>query len=202
MFVHVDAEIFERRPMLGVGLGVLGLIVSGLLTFYVVRQLAAFGAEPEAMDVAQVAPPPLDFWETGRWVSLSGPMVLSCREIIQTRSDLMESIIFGKIRASYIPARDPARQRFFLLEYKGDMDCARAAKLPLQGLLVAVNSRLLATLKRGGLEFPVGMAVPYMLFTVGEGPEAYRKYAGFCALMCWVSLWCVARYLKKYRQTF
>ena len=64
MYVHVPHEVFERHPLAGVLLGVVGCALFGFFLFHMVQQERAFGPEPEVVRVENALPLPGD--EIGR----------------------------------------------------------------------------------------------------------------------------------------
>jgi len=196
MFVHVDAQVFERRPLLGVALGAVGLCLALFGIWFMLEQSRMFGKEPQVVEVDQAVPPPPHF-DIGTWVHLRGALQMRCGEVVQWRRNPPESWIFGKIESTYIPASNVSGDRFFLLQFDKDVNCQTMPKGPLIGVLTPVNSRLKATLSDAGLNFP-RTKIPPMLFEIGWGPARTRSYLCFFVLFACMCLWMMKRYWRKH----
>lgn len=194
MYVHVDPELLERKPWIGVLIGLVGVVFFGLMfhAFYAESrrlgsQTAPEDVTPETARLSAVVP--------RRWVRLSGGTWQCGRAIVEKRG-LPERLVFGRIGHVYVPIRAADGRVSIVAKFEGEVDCASAAALPVTGMLVRPGDSVWG----GGVPRRQLGVDPDFVLTVGDGPAAARggmQVGG--ALLLAVALF-AAYYLKKWQR--
>ena len=193
MFVHVDTKAFERRPFLGVALGIGSLALWTVLGVIIFQEYKGFGKTPARVDLNTVAPPHENH---GNWVEVRQPLVLHCNLNLQQLREPPESWLFGKVEQTFFMADAIGLNRTVLMVYDGDVRCAEAAKKPLIGVLEELNSRRRRYLTANGLAIPAGADLELM---VGDGPANYRKIMLECSFLPLLSIFIIWHFWPKWR---
>lgn len=126
-----DAKLFLTR-IIGITLSIAGALAC---TFYGLRHYhnyAHMGKQPEEISAAQAFDVPLD--ANTRWVRLKEPLNLNCDHALQ-------QIDGGTVEFTEFLAYDETGKYAFLLQYKGDTDCAGTRAVPFEGVLRAAPVR-------------------------------------------------------------
>ena len=185
--MFVPHEIFERKPLWGVLLGVvcLGLCIVAMGVIW--REYRGFAKSPEKVDLNAITPPPEMH---GKWVEVSQPLNVHC-EPIETENQLEHQLIFGRVEDTYFLAEISGSQRFVILQRHKKAVCADVRQSPRVGVLTELNPRLRSTLEGRGMVFPRKGLV--MLLCLSCGPTESRAYLMFFPVLSAASLWLITR---------
>lgn len=188
MYVHINQEVLDRRPLLflllGAGTLVFMLVVYGVLY----REYAGFGKAPEEVDLKTVVPPRQNH---DRWVRITQPLVLQCDRGIR------ESFL-GKVGSTYYLARLSGSDRSVLLEYEGDTTCEAMSRMEMTGMLEELTPRRREVLSRDGFFSPSSGVVMQLCFTCN--PRQFRNRVLLSGFIPLVALYLVFHNGKKYRK--
>lgn len=185
--VYVPHEIFERKPLLGVLLGVVSLGMCALLFAMALREYRGFGRFPEKVDLKTVTPPPEML---GKWVEVMQPVKVYC-EPIEIENQAEHQLLFGRVESTNFLAEILGSQRFLVLQRSKKAKCEDVQGNPLVGVLTEVNPRLRSTLESKGMVFPRDRLV--MLLCLTCGPKESRTYLIVFPIMIGASLWLINR---------
>lgn len=185
--MYVPHEIFERKPLLGVLLGVVCLGMCVLLLGMVLREYRGFGKVPERVDLRIVHPPPE---MRGKWVEVSQPLNVYC-EPVEIENQAEHQLLFGRVQSTNFMAEILGSQRFVVLQRSKKAACSDVRRSPLLGVLTELNPRLRSTLESKGMVFPRDRLV--MLLCLTCGPKESRTYLIVFPLMIGASLWLISR---------
>jgi hypothetical protein len=201
VYVHVPYEFFERYPLAGVLLGIIGCALFGFFLFHMVEQERAFGPEPEVVRIAEAVPPAGNGdMDVGRWVRLEGPIEVHCQLKQQTRHEWTAALLFGDIDETLIPATDPDQQRLIILAYDGDIDCARASAPPITGLLTVYHRGMFRRLERRGMTLRPRSQVPAMRLELGGGPQKNHKEMALAGGLFLLPVGVIVFFWRKHQQ--
>ena len=193
MYVHVDNQIFDKRPFLGVLLGLGSLVLWIVVYAFMIREYRGYGKTPEIVDLKSIAPPP----ETrGRWVKITQPLILDCSVHAQEVRTPPESWLFGKVESTFFTASVVDSSRNMLIVYDGDISCKSVLNQPFVGVLEELNSRRRSYLSSNGFVFPPGTDLQ---FSLGDGPARSRKLMLMGSFLPLCSIFIIARYWPRWR---
>lgn len=190
--MHIPLEIFERKPLLGLLLGITGLTMSLILFAMVAREFRGFGKSPEGVDLRTITPPPE---MRGKWVRVTQPLKIYC-EPVEVENQLEHQLLFGRVESTYFLAEIEGSQRFVVLQRHKKASCNDVRRAPFVGVLTEINPRLRSTLEGRGMVFPYNKLA--MLLCLSCGPEDSKKYLIIFPIMMAASLWLMNRYWRKY----
>ena len=193
MFVHVDHKVFERRPFLGVLLGIGSLALWTLMYVMLFQQYKGFGKAPASIDLRSIAAPPENH---GKWVELREPLALHCNLNLQELREPPESWFFGRVEQTLYMADAIGFKRTVLMVYDGDVRCPEAAKKPMVGVLEELNTRRRRHLTGYGLAMSPSADLEFM---VGDGPASYRKIMLECSFLPFISLYLIWHFWPRWR---
>lgn len=194
MYVHVDNQIFDKRPFLGVLLGVGSLALWIVVYAFMIREYRGYGKTPEVVDLKTIAPPP----ETrGRWVQITQPLIVNCSAEAQEVRTPPESWLFGRVESTFFIASVVGSSRNMLVVYDGDISCKDFLNQPFVGVLEELNSRRRSYLTASGFTFPPGTDLQ---FSLGDGPARSRKYMVIGCFLPLCSIFIIARYWPRSRR--
>lgn len=193
MFVHVDPQLFLRRPFLGVMLGTVSLVMWIVLFGILFREYRGFGEAPAPVDLKTIAPPAENH---GKWVRVDQPLVVHCDLGIQELNDLPERWIFGRVANTFFIAGIEGSNRNLLLVYDRDATCEDGKRWPMKGVLQEINSRRKSYLS--GERFVIPPTADMQL-SVDEGPASYRRLMLLGSFLPVLSLVCIVRFWPKWR---
>jgi hypothetical protein len=192
--VCVPHEIFERKPILGVLLGVAGLGLS-LVAYYVVqREYRSWGKTPVPADLKTVTPPPELH---GQWVKVTQPLRIDCQPF-EIENQAEHQLLFGRVESTYFLAKIEGSERFVILERRRKANCEDVQRAPYVGVLTDVNSRLRSTLESKGMVFPDRKMM--MLLCLSCGPREARELLVCFLILMGLSAWMIARFWRKHQR--
>jgi hypothetical protein len=190
--VFIPHEIFERKPLLGLLLGITGFTLSLVLFAMVAREYRGFGKSPEETDLKTITPPP----ETlGKWVRVTQPLKVFC-EPIEVENQLEHQLLFGRVESTYFLAEIAGSPRFVVLQRHKKASCDDVRRAPFVGVLTEINPRLHSTLEGRGMVFPRDKLA--MLLCLSCGPEDSRQYLFIFPVIMAASLWLMSRSWRRY----
>jgi len=185
--VFIPHEIFERKPLLGVLLGVICLAMCLLLFAMLLREYRGFGRTPEKVDLKSVTPPPE---MRGRWVEVAQPLKVHC-DPFETENQAEHQLLFGRVESTYFLAEISGSPRLVVLQRHKKAACADVQKNSFVGVLTELSSPLRSTLEGRGMVFPKDRLV--MLLCLSCGPKESQTYLIVFSIMIAASLWLVGR---------
>jgi hypothetical protein len=126
--VHIPIGIIDRKPLLGVllGLGLFGLMV--YLFFTLLREYRRFGSTPQQVDLRTVPPPPTD---RGLWVRIFQPLCVQC--------EVLQEMDGSKVDKTSLMAEIENSDRWLMLDQKSDMNCNSVMSGPMTGILATAG---------------------------------------------------------------
>ena len=192
--VYIPELIFERKPIAGVVLGVVGLGFSMVAYYLVQSEYRSWGKTPEAVDLKRVTPPPELH---GRWVEVTQPLKIDCTPA-EIENQTEHQLLFGRVQSTYFLAEVEGSERFVILEHSKKASCDDLRRRPLVGVLTEVNPRLRSTLESRGMVFPFRKVT--MLLCLTCGPAEAREYLICFLLVGAASAWLTVRFWRKYQQ--
>lgn len=195
MYVHVDEQIFDKRPVLGLLLGAVTLVFFLALYVALYREYRGFGKVPEEVDLKTIVPPRQDH---GKWVRITQPLELRCGRGIQELRGLEERWFFGKVSDTYYLASVNGSDRSVLLNYEGDTTCEGMSHMEITGVLEELTARRREVLSGEGFLFPDNGVV--MELCLSCSPRQLRSLLLWSSFIPIVGLYFVVRYGRKYRQ--
>jgi hypothetical protein len=161
-----DAKMLLTR-IIGITLSITAALACTFYGLRHYRNYAHMGKQPEEITAAQAFDVPLD--ATTRWVRLKESLNLNC-------SHSLQQIDGGTVEFTELLAYDKTGKYAFLLEYKGDTDCASTRAVPFEGVLKAAPIYWWT-----GNKMPTPNSEPVEL-RLGEKPDEELKQA-FYALI-------------------
>jgi hypothetical protein len=195
MHVHVNQQIFEKRPVLGLLLGAFTLVFILLIWGALYHEYKGFGKVPEQVDLKSIIPPRQDH---GRWVHITQPLTLQCDRGIQELRDWEEQWLFGKVSDTYYLAHVNGSDRSVLLDYEGDSTCESMSHMEMTGVLEELTPRRREVLSGEGFLFTSNGVVMRLCLTCS--PRQLRNlvlWSGFIPPAC---LYLIVHYGRKYRK--
>lgn len=192
--MYIPEFIFERRPILGVLLGILGLAFSLVAYHLVEREYRGFGKTPEPVDLKTIAPPPELH---GKWVVVTQPLKIHC-EPVEIENQLDHQLLFGRVQSTYFLADVEGSQRYVILERHRKAACDDVRRPPFVGVLTEVNPRLHSTLEYRGMVFPYNKLT--MLLCLSCGPADSKQYLLLFPIIAAMSIWLIVRFWRKHQQ--
>jgi len=192
--VYVPHAIFERKPILGVLLGVAGLAMSVVAYHLIQREYRSWGKTPEPVDLKTITPPPELH---GKWVTVTQPLKIDCQPF-EIENQMEHQLLFGRVESTYFLAEIEGSGRFVILERRKKARCEDLRPAPYVGVLTEVNSRLRSTLESKGMVFPYRKLI--MLLCLSCGPsEARELLVCFLIIMC-ASVWLIVTFWRKHQR--
>lgn len=169
MYVHVDPELLERKPWIGVLIGLVGVVVFGLMfgAFRGERRRLSSQQAPEEVTPATAA---LTDARPRRWVRLSGGRWDCARSLVERRR-VPERWLFGDVEAVYVPVVDERGHRVLVLKFDKAVECTAISGEPVMGMLVRPGDSIWG----GGVPKAALGFDPAVVVTVGDGPAAARQ---------------------------
>jgi hypothetical protein len=195
MYVHVDDQVFEKRPVLGFLLGAFTIVLFMVLYVVLYREYKGFGKVPEVVNLKTILPPRQDH---GKWVRITQPLELRCDRGIQELRGLEERWFFGKVSDTYYLASVSGSDRSVLLNYEGDTTCEGMSHMEMTGVLEELTARRREVLAGEGFLFPDSGVV--MQLCLSCSPRQLRNLLWWSSFIPLVGLYFVVRYGRKYRQ--
>jgi hypothetical protein len=192
--VYVPHEIFERKPILGVLLGIMGLGFSMVAYYLVQREYRGWGKVPAPVDLKTVTPPPELH---GQWVMVTQPVKIDCQPF-EIENQAEHQLLFGRVQSTYFLAEVEGSDRFVILEHRRKTSCYDARRSPFVGVLTEVNPALRSSLEGRGMVFPFRKVT--MLLCLSCGPAEAREYLVCFLLIMAGSAWLTVRFWRKYQQ--
>lgn len=195
MFVHIDAQFFERRPGTGLAFGVVTLAIFAWLWIGVFLEYKGLGTYPEMVDLKTIPPPRPDH---GKWVRVAEAVQIDCRNGVQELNSWEQRFLFGRVRETYYVARLSNSSRLLLLEYDGDAGCQVISRLPLSGVLEELRALRRNSLQEEGLALPANGTVLKLCLTCN--PLGEKRLLLYFLILPVLSGYFIVRYGRKYRQ--
>lgn len=192
--MYIPHEFFERRPLWGVFLGVVGLAFCLVAVAMIWQEYHGFGNSPEKVDLKLITPPPE---MRGKWVEVSQPLKVHC-EPVETENQLEHQLIFGRVQDTYFLAEISGSPRFVVLERHKKAVCAEVQQKPLVGVLTELNPCLRSTLEGRGMVFPRNAFA--MLLCLSCGPRESRGYLLIFPIIGAASFWLIVRFWRLHTQ--
>ena len=192
--MYVPHEIFERRPILGVVLGIVGVGFSLVAYSLIQREYRSWGKTPQPVDLKTVTPPP-DLH--GQWVVVTQPLKIDCHPV-EMENQLEHQLLFGRVESTYFLAEIEGSDRFVILERRKKASCDEVRRTPFVGVLTEVNPRLRSTLESRGMVFPFRKLT--MLLCLSCGPKEARALLGWMLVIGAASAWLTLTFWRKYQQ--
>lgn len=169
MFVHVDPQLFEKRPFFLIVLAMVGLIVWIVLVGFLYREYRGFGPTPASVDLNTVLPPAENH---GQWVAIQQALLIRCSPHLQEIRQPPESWMFGRVDQTMFVATIEGSGRGLLLVQNGDISCKEVADRPMVGVLEEISPYWRGEINGAGVSVPPRTDLQLSL---GEGPASYRK---------------------------
>ena len=179
-----DAKLLLIR-IIGITLSIAGGLAYTFYGFRHYQNYAHMGDQPEEITAAQAFAVPLD--ASTRWVRLKEPLNLKCDHALQ-------QIDGGTVAFTEFLAYDETGKYAFLLQYKGDTDCAGTRAVPFEGVLKAAPMHWWTM---NNMPYPTSDPVELRL---GEKPNEELKQAIY-ALIIVPFLLGVAVFLIRYQRS-
>ena len=192
--VYIPELIFERKPIAGVVLGIVGLGFCMVAYYLVQSEYRSWGKTPEAVDLKTVTPPAELH---GKWVAVTQPLKIDCTPA-EIENQAEHQLLFGRVQSTYFLAEVEGSQRFLILEHGKKVSCDEVRRRPFVGVLTELNPRLRSTLESRGMGFPSRKMT--MLLCLTCGPAEAREYLICFLLLGAASAWLTVRFWRKYQQ--
>ncbi|HSA93866.1 MAG TPA: hypothetical protein VLE48_12710 [Terriglobales bacterium] len=187
--IHVGpefTELLERRPLIGVGIGLFGIGLMLWMTLALASEYRTRQDTPLPVSMAAVASLREDSFvqlRDGDW---------HCDQRVELEHSWQERLIFGRVSRTVVPVTGSQADPVLLVRFPGEIDCPGRRAQPAVGLVRRDSHAVPYRLQD---QYP---GAAFVLLDVAGEPERERLYIAGGAAFTILMLWFTLHYLRKY----
>lgn len=195
MYVHIDPEVLNRHPWVGVAIGGAGVLLMGFVVrgFWGEYEKFRGAGQPREVTIESVA---VADGET-QWVTLREG-IWRCELGVETRRGLVEGWLFGPVENTQMPVIDVSGSKLVVVKYDGQVPCGQVADRPVTGVVAREGERVWGSGVSARLK-KLPHRPPLLVLHANAGPEEAKRSLLLASAFFALFSAFAAYYLKKWR---